>query len=151
GGLEYIAELMDAVPTAANIEYHAKIVRERALLRRLIEASSTIIRDSYEPGERSVEEVLDQAEQRIFHVAQSHEREGFVWIKKILYPTFEKIEQLQAAKGGITGVGTGFIDLDGMTGGLQRGDLVIVAARPSMRSEERRVGKACRSRWARDK
>lgn len=132
GGLEYIAELMDAVPTAANIEYHAKIVRERALLRRLIEASSTIIRDSYEPGERSVEEVLDVAEQRIFQVAQSHEREGFVWIKKILYPTFEKIEQLQAAKGGITGVGTGFIDLDSMTGGLQKGDLVIVAARPSM-------------------
>src|SRR5690554_1608104 len=132
GGLEYIAELMDAVPTAANIEYHAKIVRERALLRRLIEASSTIIRDSYEPGERSVEEVLDIAEQRIFQVAQSHEREGFVWIKKILYPTFEKIEQLQAAKGGITGVGTGFPDLDAMTGGLQKGDLVIVAARPSM-------------------
>ncbi|HEX6306914.1 MAG TPA: replicative DNA helicase [Longimicrobiales bacterium] len=132
GGMSYIAELLDAVPTAANIEYHARIVRERALLRRLIEASSHIIRESYEIGERTVEEVLDQAEQRIFQVAQSHEREGFVWIKKILYPTFEKIEQLQAAKGGITGVPTGFYDLDEMTGGLQKGDLVIVAARPSM-------------------
>lgn len=132
GGMAYIAELLDSVPTAANIEYHARIVRERALLRRLIEASSAIIRDAYESGERTVEEVLDEAEQRIFQVAQSHERGGFVWIKKILYPTFEKIEQLQAAKGGITGVPTGFVDLDEMTGGFQRGDLVIVAARPSM-------------------
>jgi replicative DNA helicase len=132
GGMSYIAELLDAVPTAANIEYHARIVRERALLRRLIEGASHIIRDAYEPGERTVEQVLDVAEQRIFHVAQSHEREGFVWIKKILYPTFEKIEQLQAAQGGITGVSTGIHQLDEMTGGLQRGDLIIVAARPSM-------------------
>jgi replicative DNA helicase len=132
GGMSYIAELLDAVPTAANIEYHARIVRERALLRRLIEASSHIIRESYESGEKTVEQVLDEAEQRIFQVAQSHEREGFVWIKKILYPTFEKIEQLQASKGGLTGVPTGMHDLDEMTGGLQKGDLVIVAARPSM-------------------
>jgi replicative DNA helicase len=132
GGLAYLAELLDAVPTAANIEYHAKIVRERALLRKLIEASSSIIRDSYEPGERTVEEILDQAEHHIFQVAQAHDREGFVWIKKILYPTFEKIEQIQAAKGGITGIPTGFGDLDEMTGGFQRGDLVIIAARPSM-------------------
>jgi replicative DNA helicase len=132
GGISYIAELLDAVPTAANIEYHARIVRERALLRRLIEASSQIIRDSYEPGERTVEEILDVAEQKIFQVAQSHEREGFVWIKKVLYPTFEKIEQLQAAKGGLTGIPTGLHDLDEMTAGLQRGDLIVVAARPSM-------------------
>jgi replicative DNA helicase len=103
GGMAYIAELLDAVPTAANIEYHARIVRERALLRRLIEASSADHPRLVRPGERTVEQVLDEAEQRIFQVAQSHEREGFVWIKKILYPTFEKIEQLQAAKGGITG------------------------------------------------
>ena len=132
GGMSYIAELLDAVPTATNIEYHARIVRERALLRRLIDASSQIIRDSYEPGERTVEEILDVAEQKIFQVAQSHEREGFVWIKKVLYPTFEKIEQLQAAKGGLTGIATGLHDLDEMTGGLQRGDLIVVAARPSM-------------------
>jgi replicative DNA helicase len=132
GGMAYVGELLDVVPTAANIEYHARIVRERALLRRLIEASSNIIRDAYESGERTVEQVLDEAEQRIFQVAQSHDREGFVWIKKILYPTFEKIEQLQAARGGITGVPTGFYGLDELTGGFQKGDLVIVAARPSM-------------------
>jgi replicative DNA helicase len=132
GGLPYLAELLDAVPTAANIEYHARIVRERALMRRLIEAGTAIIQDVYEPGERSVDELLDLAEHKVFQVAQSHERQGFIWIKKILYPTFERIEQLQAAKGGVTGIGTGFPDLDGKTGGFQKSDLVIIAARPSM-------------------
>jgi len=132
GGLEYIAELVDAVPTAANIEYHARIVRDKALLRRLIDASQRIIRDVYDQGEREVEEVLDEAESRIFQVAQSHSREGFVWIKEILWPTFEHIEKLQESDGGVTGVPSGFHDLDGMTTGLQKGDLVIVAARPSM-------------------
>ncbi|MBX6362361.1 MAG: replicative DNA helicase [Gemmatimonadetes bacterium] len=132
GGMAYLAELLDAVPTAANIEYHARIVRERALLRKLIEAASQIIRDAYDIGEKSVEQILDEAEQRIFHVAQAHDREGFVWIKKILYSAFEQIEQWQSAKGGITGVPTGFPDLDQMTGGFQKGDLVIIAARPSM-------------------
>ena len=132
GGLSYLAELLDAVPTAANIEYHAKIVREKALLRHLIEAASTIIRDVYGQGERSVEEVLDEAEQRVFQVAQSHERGGFVRIKEILWPTFEHIERLQQSKTGITGVPTGFPDLDKMTTGFQKGDLCIVAARPSM-------------------
>jgi replicative DNA helicase len=132
GGMSYLAELLDAVPTAANIEYHARLVREKALLRHLIEAASTIIRDVYDQGERSVEEVLDEAEQRVFQVAESHERTGFVWIKEILWPTFEHIERLQESKSGITGVPTGFKDLDRMTTGLQRGDLTIVAARPSM-------------------
>ena len=132
GGLAYLAELLDAVPTAANIEYHAKIVRERAMLRRLIEAASQIIRDAYDTGEKQVDELLDEAEHRIFQVAQQQEREGFVWIKKLLYGAFEKIEQLQSAKGGITGVPTGFYDLDGKTGGFQKGELIIVAARPSM-------------------
>jgi len=132
GGLPYLAELLDAVPTAANIEYHAKIVREKALLRNLIEAASTIIREVYDQGERTVEEVLDEAEQRVFQVAQSHERGGFVRIKEILWPTFEHIEHLQQSKTGITGVPTGFPDLDRMTTGFQNGDLCIVAARPSM-------------------
>src|SRR5213075_1556852 len=123
GGLPYLAELLDAVPTAANVEYHARIVRERSLLRRLIEASSQVIRDAYEVGERTVDQILDEAEHRIFQVAQSNEREGFVWIKRILYSAFEQIEQWQAAKGGITGVASGYHDLDEMTGGFQKGDL----------------------------
>ncbi|MBW3535382.1 MAG: replicative DNA helicase [Gemmatimonadetes bacterium] len=132
GGMEYLARLVDAVPTAANIEYHARIVREKALLRRLIEASSGIIRDAYEQGDKEVEEILDQAESRIFQVAQSQTREGFVWIKEILWSTFERIEDLQNSPGGVTGVSTGYPDLDRMTSGFQPGDLVIVAARPSM-------------------
>ncbi|HWV57991.1 MAG TPA: replicative DNA helicase [Longimicrobiales bacterium] len=132
GGLAYLSELLDAVPTAANIEYHARIVRERALLRRLIDAASHIVRDAYDMGGRTIEEILDTAEQRVFQIAQAHDRGGFVWIKKILYPTFERIEQIQAAKGGLTGIGTGFPDLDEKTGGYQRGDLIILAARPSM-------------------
>ncbi|HSG09603.1 MAG TPA: replicative DNA helicase, partial [Longimicrobiales bacterium] len=132
GGFDYLAALVDAVPTAANLEYHAKIVRDKALLRRLVEQASQIIRDVYDQGERDVEELLDIAESRIFKVAESQRRAGFVWIKEILWSAFERIEKLQESAGGITGVPSGFPDLDRMTTGFQKGDLVIVAARPSM-------------------
>jgi replicative DNA helicase len=132
GGMEYLAELLDAVPTAANILYHARIVRDKALLRRLVDASTHIIQDVYEPGDRSVDELVDEAERRIFQVAESHDRGGFVWIKDLLWDAFENIEKLQANKGGLTGVPSGFPRLDYMTTGFQRGDLVIVAGRPSM-------------------
>ena len=132
GGYEYLSSLLDAVPTAANLEYHARIVREKALLRRLVEASHAIVRDVHEPGERTVEEVLDQAEQRVFRVSESRDREGFVWIKEILYPVFEKIEQRHESGVDIPGLPTGFRDLDIVTTGLQPGDLAIVAARPAM-------------------
>jgi replicative DNA helicase len=132
GGFDYLAALVDAVPTAANVEYHARIVRDKALLRRLVEQASQIIRDVYEQGEREVDEILDIAEARIFQVAESHKREGFVWIKEILWSAFERIEKLQESAGGITGVPSGFPDLDRLTTGLQKGDLCIVAGRPSM-------------------
>lgn len=132
GGYEYIGYLLDIVPTAANVEFHAKLVREKALLRRLIEASQETIRDAYEPGERDVNEVMDEAEARIFQVAQSQEREGFVRIKDLLWPAFEEIERLQTSGSPITGIATGFPRFDGMTTGLQKGDLCIIAARPSM-------------------
>jgi len=132
GGFDYLAQLVDAVPTAANLEYHARIVRDKALLRRLIEQSTAIIRDVYDQGEQDVADILDQAEARIFQVSESQRREGFVWIKEILWSTFEHIEKLQESGSGITGVATGFQDLDRMTTGLQRGDLAIVAGRPSM-------------------
>ena len=134
GGWEYLASLLDAVPTAANIEYHAGIVHEQALLRRLIDAGQEIVRDVYEPGERPVGEILDLAEQRVFNVSQSKGREGFVWIKEVLWPTFERIDELQETLGanGVSGLATGFADLDRMTTGLQPGDLAIVAGRPSM-------------------
>ena len=132
GGLEYLASLLDAVPTAANIEYHGRIVHDKALLRRLIDAAQSIVRDVYEPGERAVDQVLDHAEQRIFRVSDSRDRQGFVWIKEVLWPTFEHIERLQDTPGGVSGLATGFADLDRMTTGLQPGDLTIVAGRPSM-------------------
>ena len=132
GGMEYLAELLDAVPTAANIQYHARIVRDKALLRRLIDASTRTIQDGYEPEGRSVDEIVDEAEARIFRVAESHDRGGFVWIKDLLWEAFENIERLQESKGGLTGVPSGFRRLDRMTTGLQNGDLVIVAARPAM-------------------
>jgi replicative DNA helicase len=131
GGVAFLASLLDAVPTAANIEYHCKIVREKAILRRLIEASTSIIQETY-AWQGEVENLMDLAESRIFQLAQSSDRRGFVWIKEILWPTFEKIEQLQANQSAITGVPSGFHDLDELTAGFQSSDLVIVAARPSM-------------------
>lgn len=131
GGVAFLASLLDAVPTAANIDYHCKIVREKAILRRLIEASTAIIQETY-AWQGEVEGLMDLAESRIFQLAQSSDRRGFVWIKEILWPTFEKIEQLQANQSAITGVPTGFADLDEYTAGFQNSDLIIVAARPSM-------------------
>jgi replicative DNA helicase len=131
GGLQFIASVLDAVPTAANIEYHAKIVREKAVLRRLIEASTITIQDTY-AHQGDIDELLDQAESRIFQIAQTHERKGFVWIKELLWPAMERIELLSQNSSAVTGVPTGFVDLDEMTAGFQKGDLIIVAARPSM-------------------
>jgi replicative DNA helicase len=128
GGAAYLAQLVDAVPTAANIEYHARIVREKGVLRRLIEAATSIIQETYE-NQGDVDDLLDHAEQKIFQIAQTHDRKGFVWIKEILWPTFER---LQANASAVTGVPTGFPDLDEKTAGFQPGDLIIVAARPSM-------------------
>ena len=132
GGLPYLAELLDAVPTAANVEYHAKIVRDRAQLRSLIELSSAAIRDAYDPGDRTVQEIFDEAEQRILSAAEGSRKGGLVKLKDSLWGTFESIEKLQDSEGGISGVASGFSDLDRMTTGFQKGDLVIVAGRPSM-------------------
>jgi replicative DNA helicase len=131
GGMEYLGTLIDVVPTAANVEYHAKIVRDKAVLRRLIEAATSIIQDAYE-GRATSSEVLDNAEHRVFQVAQIRRSEEFIRLKELIWPTMERIEQLHGSQGALTGVPSGFTDLDGLTAGFQRGDLVIVAARPSM-------------------
>src|SRR5213079_3513392 len=131
GGLEYIGALIDVVPTAANVQYHARIVRDKAIQRRLIEAATSIIQDVYD-SQASSSEVLDAAEQRVFQVAQLHRAEAFVRIKELVWPAMERIEKLQAQGGGLTGIPSGFKDLDDLTAGFQKGDLVIIAARPSM-------------------
>jgi replicative DNA helicase len=131
GGKEYIAFLVDAVPTAANVEYHAKIVKEKALQRRLIETCTALIGEAYE-GRMNTAELLDEAEHRIFQVSQQRGTQGFTRIKELMWPTMERIEALQRGGKTITGVPTGFTDLDEMTSGFQPADLIIVAARPSM-------------------
>ncbi len=131
GGMEYLGSLIDVVPTAANIEYHARIVRDKALLRRLIEAATGIAQEAYE-GRGLPGEVLDNAEHRIFQVAQLRRTEEFIRLKELIWPTMERIEQLQSGHGAVTGVPSGFTDLDRLTAGFQKADLVILAARPSM-------------------
>jgi replicative DNA helicase len=132
GGMGYLAQLVDAVPTAANVEYHCGILKDKAVLRRLIESATEIIQDAYAATGGDVQETLDRAEQRIFRIAQSAQRKGFVWIKEILWPAFERIEELQRSDRTVTGVATGFPDLDEMTAGFQPSSLVVVAGRPSM-------------------
>jgi replicative DNA helicase len=131
GGMEYIGSLVDVVPTAANIEYHGRIVRDKALLRRLIEAATAIVQEAYE-GRGMPSDVLDNAEHRIFQVAQLRRTEEFIRLKELIWPTMERIELLQSGAGAVTGVPSGFVDLDRLTAGFQRADLIIVAARPSM-------------------
>ncbi len=131
GGIEYLAELVDSVATPANLEHHAKILREKSILRRLIEASTGIIQQAYE-GRLGANELLDQAEGRIFRISQERRTDGFVRIKEMLWPTMERIETLHRSGTAVTGVPSGFADLDGLTSGFQRSELIIVAARPSM-------------------
>ncbi|HEX2718798.1 MAG TPA: replicative DNA helicase [Gemmatimonadaceae bacterium] len=131
GGKEYIGFLVDAVPTAANVEYHARIVREKALYRRLIEVSTSIVSEAFE-GRLPAAELLDDAEHKIFQVSQQRGKDGFTRIKELLWPTMERIEALQRGGQTVTGVPSGFKDLDDLTSGFQASDLIIVAARPSM-------------------
>jgi replicative DNA helicase len=131
GGKDYIGFLVDVVPTAANVEYHARIVREKSLMRRLIEASTSIVQAAFE-GKSTADVLLDEAESRIFQVSQQRGREGFTRIKELLWPTMERIEELQRGGKTVTGVPTGFTDLDELTSGFQPADLVVIAARPSM-------------------
>src|SRR4051794_13788196 len=131
GGKDYIGFLVDAVPTAANVEYHARIVKEKALLRRLIEVSTEIVGEAFRGGQ-TADELLDLAEQKIFQVAQQRTSEGFSRIKELLWPTMERIEAIHAGGESVTGIASGFNDLDDLTSGFQPSDLIIVAARPSM-------------------
>ena len=131
GGLEYIGALIDTVPTAANIEYHARIVRDKALLRRLIEAATHIIQDVYD-GTADSQELIDSAEHRVFQVAQLRKSADFARLKALIWPTMERIERLHTGGGSLLGVASGFTDLDNLTSGFQKADLIVVAARPSM-------------------
>ncbi|MDF2615213.1 MAG: dnaB [Clostridia bacterium] len=131
GGLSYIAELANTVPTSAHIKQYSKIVEEKAVLRRLIKASNDITAKSYE-GEDKIDDIMGFAEKQIFDIIQNKHTEDFSHINQVVIDSIDKIEQAHQTKGGVTGVPTGFIDLDYKTAGLQPSDLILVAARPSM-------------------
>ncbi|MEG6584382.1 replicative DNA helicase [Dendrosporobacter sp. 1207_IL3150] len=131
GGIAYITSLANSVPTAANITYHGKIVEEKSLLRQLINSATNIAGLGYEASEE-VANILDKAEKMILEVSGRKIGGDFTPIKSIIFDAFGKIEQLYASKGGITGLASGFKDLDRLTSGLQASDLILVAARPSM-------------------
>lgn len=130
GGATYIASLIDGVPRTDTIEHHAKLVRSKGMLRRLINASSTIIAACFEE-EEDADQIVDRAEQLIFQIAEDRIRQGFQYIGEVAQRRLEQIEQMAGRPEMITGVPTGFTDFDQMTSGLQRQDLIIVAARPS--------------------
>ena len=131
GGLPYIAELASSVPTSAHIKQYAKIVQEKSTLRKLIKVSSDITAKSFD-GDEPLDNIMNFAEKSIFDVLQNKKTEDFTGIDEIVLTSIEKIEEAHKSKGGITGVETGFIDLDQRTAGLQPSDLILVAARPSM-------------------
>lgn len=131
GGISYLTELANAVPTAANIVYYARIVEEKALLRRLIKVATSIVEDGY-TREDEVEALLAEAEKKMMEVSNRKNAGDFRHIKDVLVETYDNIEQLHTRKGDVTGIPTGFRDLDRITAGFQRNDLIIVAARPSV-------------------
>src|SRR6187397_2184217 len=131
GGPAYVASLADGVPRATNVEYYARIVKEKSTLRNLIFAANKILTNAYEADQES-DLILDEAESSIFSVADDRIKAGFVPMRDLVKDSFPKIEQLFEQKRLITGVPTGFVDIDEMTRGFQPGDLIIVAARPSM-------------------
>ena len=131
GGISFVTSLANSMPTAANVTYHAKIVEEKALLRQLINAATYIAGMGYEATDE-VLNILDSAEKTILGVANRKVKGDFAPVKNIILDAFHKIEQLYDSKGGITGLSTGFKDLDRLTAGLQPSDLILIAARPSM-------------------
>ncbi len=131
GGAAYLTELTNYVPTAAHVEQYASIVAQKALRRRLIKASNDIVSLGYDEA-KSLQELIEEAETKLFEVSQRHVKQDIVSLETILSESFDRLDELHKDKGKIRGVPTGFKDLDGILAGLQRSDLIILAARPSM-------------------
>ncbi len=131
GGIEYLTDIAMAVPTTANAKYYATIVWEKSMLRKLIKGASDIVNMGYEANDE-VSYIMDRAEKTIFDVLQERSSRGFHHIKDVLLETFDKLEQLYNSKGIITGVPSGFSDLDYKTSGFHDSDLILIAARPAM-------------------
>lgn len=131
GGLDNLANMANLVPTTSNARHYAKIVEEKSMMRRLIKTSSEIMNMGYEATEE-VTYVLDRAEKGIFDILQKRNTQGFTHIKDVLVDAFDRLEELYNSKGYVTGIPTGFLDLDYKTAGLHNSDLILIAARPAM-------------------
>ncbi len=131
GGASYLSSLMDGVPKSLNIEFHSRIIKERSLLRQLILSSAKIISSSYEQKE-DADEILDEAQAAIIEVAEQRVKPGFVQVAALTAPTMDMIKVLHDRKEMVTGIPTGFRDLDQLTSGLHNSEFIVVAARPSM-------------------
>lgn len=131
GGVSYLTDLANAVPTAANVEYYCRIIEQKAILRQLIRTATKIVTDGYNQAE-DLGDLLSDAEKNIMQISQKRSRGGFQHIKNVLMEAYERIETLSTSKGDVTGIPTGYPDLDKMTSGLQRSDLIILAARPAV-------------------
>ena len=129
--LEFVGELVTSVPTSANIKYYAGIVKEKSMLRRLIKVNEEIASQCY-LGRESLENIMADTEKKIFDLLQNKSGSDYVPIKQVVINALEKIEQASRTKGNVTGIATGFVDLDYRTAGMQPSDLVLIAARPSM-------------------
>ncbi len=134
GGMAYLGQLVNNTPSASNIKAYATLVRERSILRQLLRVANEIADSAYRPEGRTVHELLDEAEKKVFEIADqgARDRKGFVAIKDLLIRAVDRIDHLYQAGEAITGIPTGFDDFDGKTSGLQRSDLIIVAGRPAM-------------------
>ena len=132
GGQSFLAAIVDSTPTAANAEYHARIVRDKAVRRRLISAGNAITRMGYEEG-KDLSELLEDAERLVFEVSKTRNESNFKSLAEVMKPTFDKIQEAFAREdNSLTGIDTGFFGINRLTSGLQRGALNIIAARPSM-------------------
>ena len=131
GGVTYLTSLLDSVPTAANVEYYAKIVKEKSLLRSLINISSQMVQMGYS-DEGNANEILDKAQAMLFSATQYRAGRGFIPIKQLVKDSFEYIEALYQRKEHVTGLATGFLEFDDITSGLQKSDFIVVAGRPGM-------------------
>ncbi|WP_077369315.1 replicative DNA helicase [Anaerosalibacter sp. Marseille-P3206] len=131
GGVTYLASLSGSVATTANIKYYCDIVEEKSILRRLIKSCDEIMAKSFEDSEE-VNSIIESAEKNIFDITQGRNREGFFPIREVLLDSFSKIEQMAMKEDGLTGLTSGFIDIDNKLSGLQKSDLILLAARPSM-------------------
>ncbi len=132
GGATFLASLVEVIPTASNIAYYAKIVKEKSILRKLITRATYIINQCVAPTDENIEEILDRAEQTIFEVSQERIQTSYYSLKDVIKSTFQTIQSITQKDSYITGIPTGFIDFDRLTSGFQPSDLIIIAGRPSM-------------------